>query len=289
VVIVDASPDEATRRVVGDFEGVTYLTFSGGAGHMTTSRNIGLLHVEGEVIAFLDDDTVVHKGWLVGLQNAFGDPSVSAVAGRTCNARPGEDAEGVDAIGRLLPDGRLTGFFAADPRRVVGVDHGIGANMAFRRTVLAELGGFRDDFGGVGGVREDTDVFLRIGRLGRKIVFSPEAAVDHLGAPHVRGKRFDLRYEFWSRRNHGLLLARNFGLGSRIFRRWLASELVLVVTRPHRNPLKRIVRVMLGVIGVLAALGVSLRKGRWGPRSAVRRDATGRRIAMQLAGVRRAV
>ena len=66
----------------------------------------------------------------------------------------------MSAIGRLLPDGRLTGFFGADPGRIIDVNHGIGANMAFRRHVLGRLGGFRDDFRGIGGVREDTDVFF---------------------------------------------------------------------------------------------------------------------------------
>ena len=166
VVVVDASPDDLTRAVVAEFPGVTWIPFPDGARHMTTSRNAGLRHVCGDVIAFLDDDCNVHPGWLTGLVDAYRDPAVSAVAGRTCNGTPGEELDGVDCIGRLLPSGQLTGNFGANPGKVVEIDHGIGANMSFRTDVLEQLGGFRDDFAGVGGIREDTDVFLRTKALG---------------------------------------------------------------------------------------------------------------------------
>lgn len=282
IIVVDASSDDATKMIVADFPRVTYVSFPGGAGHMTTSRNQGLLHASGDVIAFLDDDTVVHQSWLKGIKLAFADRSVGAVAGRTCNCQPGEGVEGVHSIGRLLPDGELTANFAADPGQLVFVDHGIGANMAFRRAVLAEAGGFRDDFGGVGGVREDTDAFLRIKRMGHSVLFSAAAAVDHLGAPQVRGRRFDFRYQFWARRNHGLLLARNFGLTSRIYWQWLAKELVRVVAHSTGNPARRVVRIALGFVGIAAAVEVSVRKASIGPTPPVRRDDIGCAVAAHL-------
>ena len=67
--------------------------------------------------------------------------------------------------------------------------------------------------------------FSRAAALGYRVIFSPDAAVDHLGAPHVRGRRFDIRYTFWTRHNHVLLLGRNFGLTSTYARAWLRGEL----------------------------------------------------------------
>ena len=82
-IVVDASPDDAAKEVVADFPQVTYVSFPGGAGDRTASRNQGLLHASGDAIAFLDDDTVVHLSWLEGIRSAFADPAVGAVAGRT--------------------------------------------------------------------------------------------------------------------------------------------------------------------------------------------------------------
>jgi glycosyltransferase involved in cell wall biosynthesis len=63
VVVVDASPDDRTAAVVRDFPGVLHVAFPGGAGHMTTSRNVGLLRVSGDILAFIDDDVNVRPGW----------------------------------------------------------------------------------------------------------------------------------------------------------------------------------------------------------------------------------
>lgn len=282
IVVVDASSDDETRLVVANFPGVTHVPFPEGAGRMTRSRNIGLLHASSDIIAFIDDDTVVRDGWLEGIRAPFREQEVGAVAGRTCNGHPGESAEGVDNIGRLLPDGQLTGFFAADPGDAIDVAHGIGANMAFRKQVLGELGGFRDDFLGVGGVREDTDAFFRVGALGYRIVFSPAGAVNHLGAPHVRGHRFDFRYMFWARHNHALLLGRNFGLGSSYFRSWLRGELARVVRGDRANPLRRAARILLGVGAIFAGIFSATLKGHWRPGNPRRFDDLGGRVRGHL-------
>jgi GT2 family glycosyltransferase len=282
-VIVDASADDATLSVVRQFPDVDYVRFPGGAERMTTSRNVGLLRVSGYVVAFLDDDAFVRPGWSNGVLDAFADRTVAAVAGRTCNGLPGEDVNGVDAIGRLLPTGQLTANFAADPRAIIEVEHGIGANMSFRRDVLAHLGGFRDDFRGVGGLREDTDMFLRVRALGHRAVFTPFAVVDHVGAPHAKGRRFDHRYGFWARHNHALLLSRNFGLASPALRSWLVGEIGRLPAEKGSSRLRSYVRVATAALGLGAGLVTSLRKARSHPIDPQRRDATGEELRRRLA------
>ena len=282
VLVVDASPDGRTSAVIDAFPGVRRLAFPGGAGHMTSSRNAGLLHVSGAIIAFIDDDANVRPGWLRGVLEAFAEPTVGAVAGRTCNGNDGEESEGIDEIGRMLPTGRLTGNFAADPGTVIDVDHGIGANMAFRREVLSRLGGFRDDFGGVGGVREDTDIFLRVKALGYRTAFAPDASVDHVGAPHMRGRRFDYRYSFWLRRNHALLLSRNYGIGITKSRTWFTTELGRVAKDGHPQWSRRYVRCLVGWAAVLAGFAASLRKAGLASTEPERRDFVGQRVTQAL-------
>ncbi|RPF26391.1 glycosyltransferase family 2 protein [Georgenia muralis] len=253
VVVVDASVASSHELVESSFPGATYVHDPGLAGWMTRSRNEALIHVRGDVVAFLDDDVVVRPGWAAALRAAFLDPTVQAVSGRTCNGLPGEESYH-QPVGRLLPNGRLTAGFAAALPGPVEVDHGIGANMSFRRTALAELGGFRDDYPGTA-LREDTDMFLRVGALGGRVVFVPGAVVDHRPAPHVKGARFDTRYKLYGRRNHVVLLARHAGGASPLLWRWIAGQFrdVLSAGGPGRIA-QRLGVTLVGVVWGLAVL-----------------------------------
>lgn len=275
VVVVDAS--SADHRGVAQTidPAIVYVHAPHLAGWMTRSRNEALKWVRGDIVSFLDDDVVVRPGWEAGVRAAFSDPSVAAVAGRTCNGVAGE--EHYDrAIGRLLPDGTLTDGFASLPdRREVDVDHGIGANMAFRRSVLAALGGFRDDYPGTA-LREDTDIFLRVRAIGARAVFASDAAVDHRPAPHVRGARFDTRYKLYGRRNHLVLLARADGIRSPMLRAWMRRQIRSVAVVPGVAAKTR--RLGVTVIGLAWGLVALPRTARWGPLPPRRNDPAGREI-----------
>ncbi|HLK58711.1 MAG TPA: glycosyltransferase [Chthonomonadaceae bacterium] len=211
VIVVDSSQDDRTTRVVAEFPGVLYLRNENGFGRMTTSRNIALKHCTGAIIAFVDDDAFAHAGWLAALLAAYTDPKIGAVGGRALNNQPGEEKQGVDRIGRLMPYGDVQGNFAADPGAILPVDHIMGCNMSFRREVLARLGGFREDFPGISGVCEDTDMSLRVRKMGYTILFNPAAVVDHVAAPQAIGKRFDTRYSYNAQRNRLVMLISNYG------------------------------------------------------------------------------
>ena len=245
---------------------------------MTRSRNEGLRRARGAIVSFLDDDVVITAGWQAAVLAAFDDDSVDAVAGRTRNGQAGEETY-EPPIGRLLPDGSLTEGFASLPAGPVRVDHGIGANMSFRRAVLARLGGFRDDYPGTA-MREDTDVYLRIKRLGGRAVFSPDAVVDHLPAPHVKGARFDTRYKLYARRNHMVMLARYDGISSRMLRRWVGRELREVRDVP--GVLRKVQRFGVTALGVAWGAGAMLRQARWRPSEPERSDAVGRELRSLL-------
>lgn len=221
VIVVDSSRDTITRDLVAQYPEVIYLRNETGFGRMTTSRNIALKIATGEIIAFIDDDAFAWPDWLENLLSTYtDDATIGAVGGRARNNAPGEDSHRVHDVGRLQPTGELTGFFAADTGKIIQVDHIMGCNMSFRRSVLAELGGFCEDYPGISGVCEDTDMSMRVGRIGYRLLFNPAAVVDHVGAPQAKGKRFDARYAFYAQRNHIVMLTRNFGLFSPLLARY---------------------------------------------------------------------
>ena len=209
-VVVDATPDRRTAEVVADFPDVVYLRNDLGMGHTATSRAIGMTRVTGDVVAFIDDDAFAEPDWLAELVARYED-GVGAVGGRARNGVPGEEAEGLDEIGLLLDDGRLTGNFAADPGHDVEVDHLLGANMSVRRDLVEALGGIHDHYPGTC-LREETDIALRMKLAGHHIVYTPDAVVRHVGGTYAKGHRFDMRYRYYGSRNHAVLLAHNLGL-----------------------------------------------------------------------------
>ncbi|TQM64001.1 glycosyltransferase family 2 protein [Humibacillus xanthopallidus] len=224
IVVVDSSPHRLTADVVADFPGVRYIRNDAGPGTLATSRAIGVAETRSDIIAFIDDDAYAEPDWLENIVARYADPAVGAVGGRASNGRPGEELEGLDEVGRLLPDGTLTGNFAADTGHDIEVDHVLGANMSVRRTAVDGIGGIVDLFPGTC-LREESDIMLRIGRAGWRIVYTPSALVEHVAAPYTRGRRFDVRYTYYGHRNHIVLLSHTFGMGAPILRRYVGTTL----------------------------------------------------------------
>jgi GT2 family glycosyltransferase len=256
IIVVDGSPDTATAEVVAEFAGVEYRRNDYGLGTLATSRAIGLADLQEEVVAFIDDDAYARPDWLAELLVPYNNPQVGAVGGRADNGRPEEETEGIGQIGLLLPDGRLTGFFAADPGKVVKTDHMIGANMSYRTALARELGGIRDLYPGTC-LREDADMPLRIRRAGYDVVFTPSAVVRHMAGEYPRGRRFDYRYRYYGARNHVVLLVTALGWRDAHVRRYartvssrVAHQLARGVAALWRRPSPRAkVRGLLGGVG----------------------------------------
>jgi GT2 family glycosyltransferase len=278
VVVVDASGTPASAIVEETLASAIYVHAPELAGWMTRSRNAALRHVQGDIVSFIDDDVVVSGTWQRALLTAFADPTVTAVAGRTRNLQPGEDFY-AQPIGRILPDGSLTEGFASLAPGVTEVDHGIGANMSFRRSMLALLGGFRDDYPGTA-MREDTDIFLRVKRAGGRSVFVPDAVVDHLPGPHVKGRRFDTRYKLYARRNHMVLLARDGGIRSPSVRRWVRREFRVVAEAPGLGRKAR--RLGVTSLGIAWGTAAMLLHARWAPTPPARNDKAGQELRRLL-------
>jgi GT2 family glycosyltransferase len=199
-----------TREVVAAHSGVEYRRNELGIGHTATSRALGAADAEEDIVAFLDDDAYAKPDWLERLLEPYAAEDVGAVGGRALNGRVGEAEEGLGEIGLLMPDGRLTGFFAADPGRDVDVDHMLGANMSVRRSAMRQVGGIRDFYPGTC-LREETDIALRLRRAGWRIVYTPRAVALHVAGDYAKGRRFDSRYRYYGARNHVVLLTTTLG------------------------------------------------------------------------------
>jgi hypothetical protein len=175
VVVIDHHPDllARARRELTD---VTVIPNAGGRG-ASSSRNTGVAASSGEVVAFLDDDAVASATWLEPLLRYFTRPDVIGVGGRLdplwAGSRP-----------RWFPPefGWVVGVsYRGMPDRPGPVRNVWSGNMAVRRHVFDAVGGFRPDFGKVGGRSrpEDTDFCLRAAADRGTWIYEPAGLARH--------------------------------------------------------------------------------------------------------------
>jgi len=122
------------------------------------SRNIGWKRGSGRFVAFIDDDCLADKEWIESIQRVFSENDVGGIEGFITTTN--EDGEEID----FNPPNR----FKWDRFKT--------ANMAVRREVLEEIGGFDERYFLH---REDTDLAWRIIDSGFKMAWVPQCKVHH--------------------------------------------------------------------------------------------------------------
>ncbi len=145
------------------------------------ARNRALEETFCDVILFIDDDVVLPPAFVQAHRKNYLDPEVAGVAGRVISHLTPPDAH-------LLPVCRPRGtrfdfrYFRLDgSRRVEGVANLIGANHSIRRRCLQAIGGCDETY--VGAFFDDTDTVVRLWQAGRRVVYDPDAWLEHLMAP----------------------------------------------------------------------------------------------------------
>ena len=177
-VIVVADPAGAARvRQWRQAEHVKLVIFD--EANISAARNLGIAQAAGEAVAFIDDDAVPEPTWAARMAGAFADSGVAAAGGFVLG-RNGISwqwrARSVDGTGQTvpidIPDGRPVVLSPVEDRAI----RTEGTNMAFRREVLAGLGGFDPAFRFY---LDETDLNLRLAATGAATAILPEAVVHH--------------------------------------------------------------------------------------------------------------
>ncbi|MHC5826244.1 MAG: glycosyltransferase family 2 protein, partial [Nostoc sp.] len=92
IIVVDNVPNsDATRQLVAQFSGIQYVLEPRPG--LSVARNIGICHSIGDIIAFTDDDVVVHPNWIARLQQGFQNSRVMVVTGLMLPAELETEAE----------------------------------------------------------------------------------------------------------------------------------------------------------------------------------------------------
>jgi glycosyltransferase involved in cell wall biosynthesis/O-antigen/teichoic acid export membrane protein len=183
IVLVDGSEGDETEGLVRTrFPDVNYMRVRGG-GYCVT-RNRGIAAATGDVIAFTDDDAVVDRHWLVEHLEALETfPDAACTTGRRLPLELNTPAqvwfeEFAGFTGRNEP--RVIGLRRREPGSLLPWATGkIGAsvNMAWRASLLREVGGFDVALDKTTG--DDLALFFDGLSAGHEIAYTPSAIVYH--------------------------------------------------------------------------------------------------------------
>ena len=154
--------------------------------NISAARNAGIAHAAGEIVAFIDDDSVPEPTWLMHLTQPFRDPHVG-VSGGFVIGRNGISLQW--GARQVHPDGEATPLESwGDAPRVFTGESGVvakteGTNMAVRRDILFDLGGFDEAFAFF---LDETDLNMRLAAKGHRAALVPLARVHHGFAASAR-------------------------------------------------------------------------------------------------------
>jgi GT2 family glycosyltransferase/SAM-dependent methyltransferase len=187
IIVVDNGPEECrTREVVKAFGGVIYLAEP--TVGLSRARNSGILRSSGAIVAFTDDDVLVHPRWLLGVREALSQDKVFGMTGLVLAGQLETRSQvrfefefgGFNCGYRPITFESF--FFNSMLSRGVPVWRiGAGANMAFRRAAFIQLGLFDTRLGaGASGCSEDSEFWYRMLATGMLIAYEPRAVVWHL-------------------------------------------------------------------------------------------------------------
>ncbi len=218
IIVVDSSTNDESEQVVAQYPGVINVRLRGQRNNMPQARNKGIAASSGDILAFIDDDSMVQPGWLASLVNAYHDETVGAVGGRVidmpepfCDQIEGSPCLIIKPSGRVFRRG--VGLLSTEAREV---DHLPGANMSFRRAVLEQVGGFDPHYILVN-LREETDLCIRVKKAGWRIMFVPAMAQVHF-SPRIVQNPYLLerpRYQFSAGYGTMYFAIKHFGLHPR--------------------------------------------------------------------------
>lgn len=182
ILLVDnASTDGSTGLVGARFPSVRIIKNERNLG-FAAGNNAGARTAVGEILAFLNNDTVPAPDWLARLHAAITDaPDRSLVTSRIVFLNRPEILDSA-GDGYLLAGGAFkhghgaytSGFTSS--REVFGA---CGAAFAIRRELFERLGGFDEDFFMV---YEDVDLSYRARLAGHRCWYAADAVVGHAGS-----------------------------------------------------------------------------------------------------------
>lgn len=228
ILVIDGSRRNLVEELSKEYPRVDVIKQTSQNRSVVEALNLGIANTRGDIAAFIDDDAVAQRDWLMQLVRPYEvEDRVGGVGGFpviTSSEETDLDVQEVltgfnEATSRIikvagavyssffqenLPFLRLShcGVCVVEPRGVPDtisdVDFMIGCNMSFRMDAIRMIGGFDDGYIEHGECVE-VDACVRLKETGFRILLNPKAIVYHSISKEnairsIRGRSRNLYY-----------------------------------------------------------------------------------------------
>ncbi len=157
-IVMDACSTDGTLEVLAKYPDVTVVSEPDHGSHDAMNR--GLSRASGDIVAFLNADDFYLPGVLAAVREAFRDPDVDAVVGRTVMFT---DTDGQKEIAYVRPHEKGRGFWLSELTLGVPAING----CFFRQRVFERFGNFNNDYD----FGADRHFLIRLGLAGIRSVW----------------------------------------------------------------------------------------------------------------------
>jgi glycosyltransferase involved in cell wall biosynthesis len=224
IIIVDANSTDSTQDIVkkysSKYDFITLLSYDA---HKGESRNYGVKHSKGEIVAFTDGSCKADPNWLKEIRKQIGK-GYDVVAGKTIHY----------------------GFHGFASLKRVPIFHKGGdasyptCNIAYKKEIFKKINGFDNWFKEA----EDVDLNYRALDAGAKLVYAEKAVIHHMGSENLNSF---IKKSFWYGFGRKELSLRHGSLASK----YNAIGLVKI---EKDETIWKLVRLFFGFLGYLLAV-----------------------------------
>lgn len=183
VIVVDNCSQDPTIEVIVADSGFHYVREENPG--LDRARNRGISEARHGIVAFIDDDALATPAWLRGIKEGFTDSGIMVVTGMVLPAEietlAQSNFEAYGGMSKGLVSFTIRREEISERRLYWASGWGVGANMAFRRSLFEAIGTFDValDMGTPTNGGGDIEFFYRTVAAGYALRYEPSALVYH--------------------------------------------------------------------------------------------------------------
>lgn len=210
VLVIDNGSSDDTKAVSLSFQekirNLRYVYCA--APGLMAARHMGCDEACGQILCFIDDDSLVDKDWLNGIDAAFKQERAALVGGPCLPEYEVTPPDWINYFWSPTPYGRIHSFLSlvdfGDKVRLINPMYVFGCNYSIKKNIFLELGGTYPDyypenyryFQGDG----ESGLSAKIKKTKYIVIYHPKAKIRHL----IPSARLTGDYFCWRRYFNGI-------------------------------------------------------------------------------------